>query len=116
MTTMDELAKLDDEAFLRAVTPSFEDWRRMTSKPYVPGQHRWFKAGNVADLMAHRRNRGLVEWRERDPPAGLMVEALLMPATPPARRSWPPGVVDLAARRRQKAWPGPTPTPPRNAV
>jgi hypothetical protein len=108
MTTMDEVAKLDDEAFLRAVTPPFEDWRRMTSKPHIPGQHRWFRSANVADLMTHRRNRGLIEWHERDPWAGLTVESLRIPATPPPRRVWPSNVVDMTFRRGQKAiWPRP---------
>jgi hypothetical protein len=115
MTTMDEQAKLDDEAFLRAVTPSFEDWRRMTSRPYVSGQYRWFRAVNVSDLMAYRRHRGITEWHERDPWAGLTVADLRMPATPPPRRAWPSNVVNLAARRRQGAN-LPWPTPPRTAA
>jgi hypothetical protein len=106
-----------DGDFLRNVTPAFEDLRLITGKPYTPGANRWFRSSNIVDLMAHKRDRGLVEWNVRDPWAGLTVEDLRMPARQQPRydRAWSPNVVALAAWRKV-IWPGPAPTPPRSAA
>jgi len=111
-TIMDKLAELGDDAFLRAVTPSFEDLRRMTSRPYSPGQHRWFRTVNVADLIAYRRELGVKEWTEHDPGEGVTAESLRMPAISSTdfRRIWPANVVVLATYRRRKGrWLRPAP-------
>jgi hypothetical protein len=76
-----QLGPAGDEAGLRAFTPAFEDLLSLTSRPYSPGQFRWFRATNTADLMAFRRNRGIKEWNERRW-AG--------------NRAWSPNVVDFA--------------------
>jgi hypothetical protein len=64
---------------------------------YEPGRFRWFRARNVSDLMALRRERGLTEWHERFPGAGFsIIEVFRAMPLPP----WPPHVVELPVQRR----------------
>jgi hypothetical protein len=76
-----QLESAGDGSGLRVFVPAFEDLLSLTSRPYSPGQFRWFRATNIADLMAFRRNRGIKEWNERRW-AG--------------NRAWSPNVVDFA--------------------
>jgi hypothetical protein len=54
---MDARPPADDDPWWCDWIPPEEDRPKYTSKPWQPGERRWFRSANIVDLAVERRRR-----------------------------------------------------------